>query len=37
MNWGMAAALGSQLLIIVMLLYVVYVRVTRTSAESAAH
>ncbi|MBN7122976.1 polyamine ABC transporter substrate-binding protein [Erwinia billingiae] len=37
MNWGMAAALGSQLLIIVMLLYVVYVRVTRTSAESATH
>ncbi|MFC0142502.1 ABC transporter permease [Erwinia mallotivora] len=37
MNWGMAAALGSQLLIIVMLLYIVYVRVTRTSAEAAAH
>ncbi|KAB8312205.1 ABC transporter permease [Erwinia endophytica] len=37
MNWGMAAALGSQLLIIVMLLYVVYVRVTRTSAETATH
>ncbi|MCX8965070.1 ABC transporter permease [Erwinia psidii] len=37
MNWGMAAALGSQLLIIVMLLYVVYLRVTRTSAEAAAH
>lgn len=37
MNWGMAAALGSQLLIIVMLLYIVYVRVTRTSAETATH
>lgn len=37
MNWGMAAALGSQLLIIVLLLYIVYVRVTRTSAEAAAH
>ncbi len=37
MNWGMAAALGSQLLIIVMLLYIVYIRVTRTSAEAAAH
>ncbi|MBP2198508.1 ABC transporter permease [Pantoea cypripedii] len=36
MNWGMAAALGSQLLIIVMLLYIVYIRVTRTSAEAAA-
>jgi putative spermidine/putrescine transport system permease protein len=29
MNWGMAAALGSQLLVIVLLLYIVYVRVTR--------
>lgn len=37
MNWGMAAALGSQLLIIVILLYVVYIRVTRTQAELAAH
>ena len=37
MNWGMAAALGSQLLIIVLLLYIVYARVTRTSAEAAAH
>lgn len=37
MNWGMAAALGSQLLVIVLLLYIVYVRVTRTSAEAAAH
>ncbi|RLM03441.1 polyamine ABC transporter substrate-binding protein [Gibbsiella quercinecans] len=37
MNWGMAAALGTQLLVIVMLLYVVYIRVTRTSAEAAAH
>ncbi|QRN32547.1 ABC transporter permease [Pectobacterium brasiliense] len=37
MNWGMAAALGTQLLIIVTLLYVVYIRVTRTSAEAAAH
>ncbi|WP_145032363.1 ABC transporter permease [Pantoea ananatis] len=35
MNWGMAAALGSQLLIIVTLLYVVYSRVTRTSSEAA--
>ena len=37
MNWGMAAALGSQLLIIVLLLYVVYIRVTRTQAETAIH
>lgn len=37
MNWGMAAALGSQLLVIVLLLYIVYVRVTRTAAEAAAH
>ncbi|WP_455813453.1 ABC transporter permease [Pseudomonas graminis] len=37
MNWGMAAALGSQLLVIVLLLYIVYIRVTRTSAEAAAH
>ncbi|WP_410014940.1 ABC transporter permease [Sodalis sp. C49] len=37
MNWGMAAALGSQLLIIVILLYIVYIRVTRTQAELAAH
>ncbi|NDL62994.1 ABC transporter permease subunit [Enterobacteriales bacterium SAP-6] len=37
MNWGMAAALGSQLLIIVILLYIVYLRVTRTQAELAAH
>jgi len=28
-NWGMAAALGSQLLVIVLLLYWVYARVTR--------
>ncbi len=37
MNWGMAAALGTQLLVIVILLYVVYARVTRTKAEVAAH
>ncbi|MBA5601463.1 ABC transporter permease [Pectobacterium aroidearum] len=37
MNWGMAAALGTQLLIIVTLLYVVYIRVTRTNAEAAVH
>ncbi|MFJ5490082.1 ABC transporter permease [Pectobacterium carotovorum] len=37
MNWGMAASLGTQLLIIVTLLYVVYIRVTRTNAEAAAH
>ncbi|GKX45488.1 ABC transporter permease [Pectobacterium carotovorum] len=37
MNWGMAAALGTQLLIIVTLLYVVYIRVTRTNAEATAH
>ncbi|RKO80299.1 polyamine ABC transporter substrate-binding protein [Pectobacterium parmentieri] len=37
MNWGMAAALGTQLLIIVTLLYVVYIRVTRTNVEAAAH
>lgn len=37
MNWGMAAALGTQLLVIVTLLYVVYMRVTRTNAEAAAH
>ncbi|MBA0166007.1 MULTISPECIES: ABC transporter permease [Pectobacterium] len=37
MNWGMAAALGTQLLVIVTLLYVVYIRVTRTNAEAAAH
>jgi putative spermidine/putrescine transport system permease protein len=37
MNWGMAAALGSQLLVIVILLYIVYVRVTRTQAELAVH
>jgi putative spermidine/putrescine transport system permease protein len=37
MNWGMAAALGSQLLVIVILLYVVYARVTRTKADVAAH
>ncbi|MEQ9885770.1 ABC transporter permease [Pectobacterium zantedeschiae] len=37
MNWGMAAALGTQLLIIVTLLYVVYIRVTRTNAEAASH
>ncbi len=37
MNWGMAAALGTQLLVIVILLYVVYARVTRTKAEAAAH
>ncbi len=37
MNWGMAAALGSQLLIIVLLLYIVYVRVTRTPAAASAH
>lgn len=37
MNWGMAAALGAQLLVIVILLYVVYARVTRTKAEAAAH
>jgi len=37
MNWGMAAALGTQLLVIVVLLYVVYIRVTRTKAEAAAH
>ncbi|KAA9001956.1 ABC transporter permease [Affinibrenneria salicis] len=36
MNWGMAAALGTQLLIIVTLLYIVYIRVTRTQAEAAA-
>ncbi|KHN52197.1 ABC transporter permease [Pectobacterium fontis] len=36
MNWGMAAALGTQLLIIVTLLYVVYIRVTRTNADAAA-
>lgn len=36
MNWGMAAALGTQLLIIVTLLYIVYIRVTRTDAEAAA-
>ncbi|MFP1867611.1 ABC transporter permease [Lonsdalea quercina] len=36
MNWGMAAALGTQLLVIVTLLYVVYIRVTRTNAEIAA-
>lgn len=36
MNWGMAAALGTQLLVIVILLYVVYIRVTRTGAEAAA-
>ncbi len=36
MNWGMAAALGSQLLIIVIMLYIVYIRVTRTQAELAA-
>ncbi|PWC16298.1 ABC transporter permease [Brenneria corticis] len=37
MNWGMAAALGTQLLVIVTLLYVVYIRVTKTNAEVAAH
>jgi len=37
MNWGMAAALGTQLLVIVVLLYIVYIRVTRTRAEVAAH
>lgn len=37
MNWGMAAALGSQLLVIVLLLYIVYVRVTRTSPAAAIH
>ncbi|MFS2225046.1 ABC transporter permease [Pantoea sp. B65] len=37
MNWGMAAALGTQLLIIVILLYILYTRVTRTSAEAARH
>ena len=37
MNWGMAAALGTQLLVIVVLLYIVYIRVTRTKAEVAAH
>lgn len=37
MNWGMAAALGSQLLVIVLLLYIVYIRVTRTQAELATH
>ncbi|EHD21236.1 MULTISPECIES: ABC transporter permease [Brenneria] len=37
MNWGMAAALGTQLLVIVTLLYVVYIRVTKTNAEIAAH
>ncbi len=36
MNWGMAAALGTQLLVIVVLLYVVYIRVTRTDADAAA-
>ncbi|TKI03499.1 ABC transporter permease [Martelella alba] len=36
MNWGMAAALGTQLLIIVMLLYILYIRVTRTSADAIA-
>ncbi|MFE8049735.1 ABC transporter permease [Brenneria goodwinii] len=36
MNWGMAAALGTQLLVIVTLLYVVYIRVTKTNAEVAA-
>lgn len=36
MNWGMAAALGTQLLIIVTLLYIVYIRVTRTDVEAAA-
>ncbi|MEA9391026.1 ABC transporter permease [Acerihabitans sp. TG2] len=36
MNWGMAAALGSQLLVIVIMLYLVYIRVTRTQAEIAA-
>ncbi|WP_437608334.1 ABC transporter permease [Erwinia sp. V71] len=35
MNWGMAAALGTQLLIIVMLLYILYIRVTRTPADAA--
>ncbi|GAB5343171.1 ABC transporter permease [Pseudomonas fluorescens] len=30
-NWGMAAALGSQLLIIVLLLYWVYSRITRSA------
>ncbi|MCV9877548.1 ABC transporter permease [Brenneria izbisi] len=36
MNWGMAAALGTQLLVIVTLLYIVYIRVTRTNVENAA-
>lgn len=36
MNWGMAAALGTQLLVIVTLLYIVYIRVTRTNMENAA-
>ena len=37
MNWGMAAALGTQLLIIVMLLYILYIRVTRTAADAIRH
>nr|WP_113865261.1 ABC transporter permease [Brenneria salicis]NMN91797.1 putative spermidine/putrescine transport system permease protein [Brenneria salicis ATCC 15712 = DSM 30166]RBP65864.1 putative spermidine/putrescine transport system permease protein [Brenneria salicis ATCC 15712 = DSM 30166]RLM31894.1 polyamine ABC transporter substrate-binding protein [Brenneria salicis ATCC 15712 = DSM 30166] len=36
MNWGMAAALGTQLLVIVTLLYIVYIRITRTNMENAA-
>lgn len=35
MNWGMAAALGTQLLVIVILLYILYIRVTRTPADAA--
>jgi len=37
MNWGMAAALGTQLLVIVVLVYIGFIRVTRTKAEVAAH
>ncbi|BEV16696.1 ABC transporter permease [Herbaspirillum sp. DW155] len=35
-NWGMAAALGSQLLIVVLLLYVIYARATRPTAVKPA-
>lgn len=37
MNWGMAAALSVQLLFIVIVLYLLYIRVTRTPADAVSH
>lgn len=37
MNWGMAAALSVQLIFIVIVLYLLYIRVTRTPVDTVGH